>query len=160
MRAWLTFFAHGVARYSGGTMKLVLAMFLISVHVFASTPAEEARKVVDDYVGLYTATTLPAWKALFHPQMTASHAAADGSIRVRTLDEFFSAQESGFKEDPAMSEKLQHVRLFIGNRIARVTADYVFSSKSRSGRGKLGLHLVQGTKGWKIVGVVFSYDKQ
>jgi hypothetical protein len=72
----------------------------------------------------------------------------------------FSAQERAFKEDPSMNERLENVRLLMGNRIARVTADFVFSSKSRSGRCKLGLHLVQGRKGWKIVGVVFAYDKQ
>lgn len=142
-------------------MRVVSIFLILLSNAFAATTEEQqARRVVADYVGLYAAKTLPQWKALFHPQMTASHATADGTIRVRTFAEFTGAQEKGFQEDPEMRETLENVQLFLGNNLARVTADYVFASKGVSRRGKLGLHLLKGSEGWKIVGVVFSYDRE
>lgn len=143
-------------------MRALILFALLVPAAFASekTDEQQARKVVADYVGLYAAKTLPQWKALFHPQMTASHASSDGTIRVRTFEQFTGSQEKGFQEDAGMSETLENVQVFMGNRMARVTADYVFTSKGEAGRGKLGLHLLKSKDGWKIVGVVFSYDNE
>jgi hypothetical protein len=120
----------------------------------------ELDKAVRDYVGLYTAKTIDQWKGLFHPELRVSHPAEDGTIRVRNLEQFFKSQRDGFAEDPAMHEVLENVQVFSARRMARVNADYVFTSQGKSSRGKLGLHLVRGEQGWKIVGIVFSYDDE
>jgi hypothetical protein len=46
----------------------------------------------------------------------------------------------------------------MGRRIARVSADFVFLDEGQERRGKLGLHLAEGTEGWRIVAVLFAYD--
>jgi hypothetical protein len=142
-------------------MKFISTLLLIATAALAQPPAQqcEVEKVVADYVGLYKRETLERWRELFHPKMTASHAAEDGTIRVRALDEFYESQRKGFEEDPTMHETLSNVKIAMGKRMARVTADYVFTSEGKPGGGKLGLHLVEGKGGWKIVGVVFSYDE-
>ncbi len=141
---------------------LVLAVIapLIAQNVPAPNERQEVDRVVRDYVGLYTADTLDRWKALFHPDLRVAHPAEDGSIRVRNLEEFLESQKRGFAEDPSMREVLENVRVDAARRMARVSADYVFTSAGRPSRGKLGLHLVRGTQGWKIVGIVFSYDDE
>ena len=120
----------------------------------------EVDKVVQDYVGLYTAKTLDQWKMLFHPDLRVSHPSEDGTIRVRNLEQFFNSQKQGFAEDPAMHEVLENVQVFMARRMARVNADYVFTSEGKPSRGKLGLHLIRGEQGWKIVGIVFAYDDE
>ncbi len=84
---------------------------------------------------------------------------ADGSIQVRGLEEFFSAQKNYFATRKSISEHLENVRIEEGRRIARVTADFIFVDEGQERRGKLGLHAVKGNDGWKIVGIVFSYDR-
>jgi hypothetical protein len=120
----------------------------------------EVDKVVRDYVGLYTAQTVDQWKTLFHPDLRVAHPAEDGTIRVRNLEQFFTSQKQGFAEDPAMHEVLENVQVFMARRMARVNADYIFTSEGKSSRGKLGLHIVRGEQGWKIVGIVFAYDDE
>jgi hypothetical protein len=130
----------------------------------AASPGQQPRsrtldQTVRDYVGLYTRATLPEWKKLFHPMFTAAHAADDGSIRVRNLEEFYRSQQGYFATGHSISERLENVRIEQGRRIARVNADFVLTENGEESRGKLGLHLVEGTDGWRIVAVVFSYDK-
>ena len=126
-------------------------------------PAEESHAALDrilrDYTGLYAHATLDQWKTLFHPSLTVAHAAADGSIRVRNLEEFFAAQKNTFESGRAISERLENLRVDTGRRLARVTADFIFVDEGQERPGKLGLHLVEGKDGWKIVAIVFSYNE-
>ncbi len=126
-------------------------------------PGEESRaaldKILRDYIGLYARATLEEWKTLFHPSLSVAHAAADGSIRVRTLEEFFAAQKNTFDSGRAISERLENVRVETGRRLARVTADFIFVDEGQERPGTLGLHLVEGKDGWKIVAIVFSYNE-
>jgi hypothetical protein len=130
----------------------------------AATPAPPAgesaiRAVVSDYVGLYKAGTLERWKALFHPSLTVADPRPDGSIRVRGLEEFYAAQKEGFAAGRTQGERLENIRIDAGRRIARVTADYIYTGDGKDSRGKLGLHLVEESRGWAIVAIVYSYDQ-
>lgn len=128
-----------------------------------SGPAEESalalERVIHDYIALYARETLGEWKKLFHPALSVAHAAPDGAIRVRNLDEFFAAQKGYFETGRAISERLENVHVAPGRRIARVTADFVFVDAGEERRGTLGLHLAEGQDGWKIVALLFSYDQ-
>ncbi len=131
-----------------------------------STPGPDAgsddraaiEKVVTDYIGLYTRTTLDRWRELFHPALTVVSPGDDGAIRVRALDAFFKAQKDRFETGRPVSERLENVRIDPGWRIARVSADFVFTDKGRSSRGSLGLHLARANDGWRIVAILFSYN--
>ncbi len=143
---------------------IVMASVLLAISNPARLPAQaapvsELQKVVEDYVRLYTGPTLGEWRALFHPAMIAVHPAEGGSIRVRNFDEFFGAQKRAFAAGSKMSERLENVRIEPGRRMARVSADFIFTDDEKPHRGKLGLHLAQGSEGWKIVAVIFSYDQ-
>jgi SnoaL-like protein len=116
-------------------------------------------KVVADYVGLYAAPTLDRWKSLFHPRLTVVFPAEDGTIRVRSLEEFFAAQKDYFATGRKIGERLENVRIDVGRRIARVSADFVFVDEGEESRGRLGLHLAEGKDGWRIVAIIFSYDQ-
>ena len=145
------------------TRYLLLLPFLCAPLFAQAPPAverQEVERVVRDYVGLYTARTLQQWKSLFHPDLRVAHPAEDGTIRVRKLEEFFASQAEGFKEDPTMHEVLENIHVDMARRMARVSADYVFTSAGKPSRGKLGIHIVKGREGWKIVGIVFSYDDE
>ncbi len=116
-------------------------------------------KTVSDYVGLYARPSLEQWKALFHPSLTVTYPMEDGGTRVRNLEEFYGAQKRYFETGRSIQERLANVRIEEGWRIARVTADFVFVDEGKESRGKLGLHLVQSKEGWRIVGIIFSYDQ-
>jgi len=116
-------------------------------------------KTVADYVGLYARSTLDRWRLLFHPSLVVAYPEESGGIKARGLDEFFKAQKDYFESGRAVSERLEHVRIDAGWKIARVSADFVFVDQGEESRGKLGLHLVEATDGWKITSVIFAYDK-
>jgi len=126
--------------------------------------AGPARKAVDrlvtDYIGLYAEPTLDRWQALFHPAVVISFPADDGSITTRTLTEFVERQRNYFATGRKISERLQNVRVDMGRRIARVSADFIFIDEGEERAGKLGLHLAEGKDGWKIVAVLFAYDEE
>jgi hypothetical protein len=138
---------------------ILLALFTVPAMLAQTAERKELEKVVEDYIKLYTGPTLEEWKSLFHPEMIAVHPADDGSIRVRTLEEFYGAQKRAFDAGTKMSERLENVRIEEGRRIARVLADFIFVDEKGDHRGKLGLHLAQGKEGWKVVSVLFSYDQ-
>ena len=119
----------------------------------------EIDAVIADYVGLYAGATLDRWKRLFHPAVSVSFPAADGSINVRNLEEFFQRQKNYFATGRRIGERLENVRVEEGRRIARVTADFVFMDEGKESRGRLGLHLARDKDGFKIVAVLFSYDQ-
>ena len=128
-----------------------------------SRPAKDSRaaldKTVAEYVGLYTRSTLDRWKLLFHPSLVVAYPTENGGIKARGLDEFFKAQKDYFETGRAVSERLEHVRIDAGRRIARVSADFVFVDEGEESRGKLGLHLLEAADGWKITSVIFAYDE-
>ena len=139
----------------------VLLLLLASVAAAAqNSPTSKAAldQAVRDYVGLYRTDTLAEWKKLFHPQLTVVFPGAKGAIVVRNLEQFYGAQANYLPKRKSVSERLKNVRIKEGRRIARVTADFVFVDENVESRGKLGLHLVEGSDGWKIVAIIFSYD--
>lgn len=115
--------------------------------------------VLRDYIGLYAGPTLDRWKGLFHPRFQAAHPNDDGTVAVRGLEEFYERQRNYFATGRSISERLENVSIQEGRRIARVTADFVFLDEGESRRGRLGLHLVDGKDGWRIVGLLFAYDE-
>ncbi|HEX9427323.1 MAG TPA: nuclear transport factor 2 family protein [Candidatus Polarisedimenticolia bacterium] len=126
----------------------------------ASAPDDRAAvdKLVADYIGLYTRGTIDRWKELFHPALTVVSPGDDGSIRVRNLDTFFKAQKDRFETGRPVSERLENIRIEPGFRIARVSAEFIFTDDGVSSRGTLGLHLARANDGWKIVAILFSYN--
>jgi hypothetical protein len=144
-------------------MLFLCIAFLITSCVTAdeinSADSKEAlQKVLKDYIGLYRADSLDQWKLLFHPSLTVVFPADDGSVNVRNLEEFFQRQKNFFASRKSVNERLENMQVFEGRRIARVTADFIFIDEGVEKPGKLGLHLVQGNNGWKIVAVLFSYN--
>ena len=130
----------------------------------ANSLADPARAAVDrlvvDYIGLYAGPTIEQWQTLFHPAVVVAFPDDDGSIRTRTLDEFVTRQKNYFASGRQISERLANVRIDMGRRIARVSADFIFMDEGKERPGKLGLHLAEGKDGWKIVAVLFSYDAE
>jgi SnoaL-like protein len=148
-------------------MPLFVAAIVISFISLPSTAAastDPARHFVDqlvaDYIGLYAAPTLGQWRTLFHPAVVVAFPDDDGSIRTRTLDEFVTRQQNYFATGRRISERLENVRVDMGRRIARVSADFIFMDEGEERPGKLGLHLAEGKDGWKIVAVLFSYNEE
>jgi hypothetical protein len=134
---------------------------LAGVRAAEADPAQAAiEQVVADYIGLYTGPTLDRWQALFHPAVVVAFPTDDGSITTRTLAEFVERQRNYFATGRRISERLENVRIDLGRRIARVSADFIFVDEGEERPGKLGLHLVEGSDGWKIVAVLFAYDKE
>jgi hypothetical protein len=116
-------------------------------------------RVLADYTGLYAGPTLERWKTLFHPSLTVASPGKDGAILVRTLDQLYGAQKARFVSGRNIGERLENVRIEMGRRIACVTADFIFRDEGEERSGKLGLHLAEGTDGWRIVSIVFAYDR-
>jgi hypothetical protein len=115
-------------------------------------------KILKDYIALYRQDTLDQWKGLFHPSVIVVFPAEDGAINVRNLEEFYERQKNYFTKRKSISERLENIQVLEGRRIARVVADFIFIDEGEERPGKLGLHLVEGADGWKIVAVLFSYD--
>lgn len=126
----------------------------------ADPPRAAVDRVVADYIGLYTGPTIDRWRTLFHPAVVVASPDEDGSIRTRTLDEFVTRQKNYFATGRRISERLENVRIDMGRRIARVSADFVFMDEGDERPGKLGLHLAEGKDGWRIVAVLFAYDAE
>ena len=145
----------------------VMAAAFGQVDAAAAEPAEPAdparaavEQLVADYIGLYTGPTLERWRTLFHPAVIVAYPDDDGTVRTRTLDEFVARQREYFATGRQVSERLANVRIDMGRRIARVSADFVFMDEAEERPGKLGLHLVEGHEGWRIVAVLFAYDAE
>lgn len=141
----------------------IFLLIFVALPVAAQNSAESKaalEKTVRDYIGLYRTELLAEWKKLFHPQLIVVFPSEKGSVVVRNLEQFYKAQADYLPTRKLVSERLENVRIDEGRRIARVTADFVFVDESVESRGKLGLHLVEGSEGWKIVAVIFSYDSE
>lgn len=137
---------------------LLFASFVIADEVNSAQSKEALQKVLKDYIGLYRADSLDQWKLLFHPSVTVVFPADDGTVNVRNLEEFFQRQKNFFATRKSVSERLENMQVFEGRRMARVTADFIFIDEGVEKPGKLGLHLVEGKDGWKIVAILFSYN--
>ena len=124
----------------------------------AGPAAGSVEKLIEDYIALYARPTLDRWKKLFHPALVVADPRPDGTVRTRGLEEFFKTQKDRFDTGRAIGERLENVRIDRGTRMARVTADFIFSDDGKEARGKIGLHLVQTQDGWLITAIVFSYD--
>lgn len=134
---------------------------LTGMQVAQADPARAAvDQVVADYIGLYAGPTLDRWQALFHPAVVVAFPADDGSITTRTLGEFVERQRNYFATGRQITERLENVRVDMGRRIARVSADFIFIDEGEERPGKLGLHLAEGKDGWRIVAVIFAYDDE
>jgi hypothetical protein len=117
------------------------------------------KRLLEDYVGLYRADRLPEWRRLLHESLSVADPAPDGTIRIRGLAEFFSRQEGFFSTGRRIGERLEEVRVEEGRRIARVSARFVFVDEGEERPGRLGLHAVEEGGAWRIVAIVFSYDR-
>jgi hypothetical protein len=137
-----------------------VASFVIADDINSAQSKDALQKVIKDYIGLYRADSLDQWKLLFHPSVTVIFPADDGSVNVRNLDEFFQRQKNYFATRKSINERLENMQIFEGRRIARVVTDFIFVDEGVEKSGKLGLHLVEGNDGWKIVAVLFSYDNR
>lgn len=140
---------------------LALALACIpAVHASPESDRAAVDRLVADYIGLYAGPTLEPWSRLFHPAVVVAFPGEDGAIVTRTLDEFVKRQRDYFATGRKISERLENVRVDMGRRIARVSADFVFVDEGEERPGKLGLHLAEGKDGWKIVAVLFAYDAE
>ena len=139
-------------------VSLSLGIALAPVVRAAQADADLApvRRVVDDYIGLYTKERLPEWKALFLPSFIATYTNADGTVSSRTLDEFYESQRAGFAR-AAMSETLHDVRITREGRLAQVVAGFDFTSGGNTRRGRLMLLLIEAEGQFRIAALAFSY---
>src|SRR3954470_6081084 len=133
----------------------------VTSHVRAAPEAprrDEApiRPVLDDYIGLCSAAALPQWTALFLPGFGASYTNEAGSIRSRTLDEFYASQKAGF-DGGAMSETLHDVRIERAGRLAYVVADFRFTSRGIERPGQLMLLMIEDRGQFRIAALAFTY---
>jgi SnoaL-like domain len=125
----------------------------------AETPSEDGlNRVVADYVGLYRRETLEAWRGLFLPGFTAASTRPDGSVLVRTLDEFFLAQKRYLDSGRRIRETLENVRTERQGRLASVWADFVLTDEGETSRGRLVLTLIEGKGQFRIHSLMFSYE--
>lgn len=123
-------------------------------------PADPAlKRLLEDYVGLYRADRLSEWKRLLHERVSVADPRPDGTIRFRNLDEFFSTQQGFFASGRRIGERLEEARVEEGRRMARVSARFVFVDEGEERPGRLGLHAVEEGGTWRVVAIVFSYDK-
>jgi hypothetical protein len=117
---------------------------------------DQARRLVDDYIRLYRGDTLQRWKLLFLPGFTASYTNDDGGVTTRNLEQFYEAQRRGFA-DGDMSETLHNVRLDRAGRLAHAYADFEFTSRGATRRGKLMLLMIEEKGALKIAALAFTY---
>jgi hypothetical protein len=140
----------------------MLSRFVLALGLLPLAPTEDPdaalRKVVADYVGLYRSDALPEWRKLFLPSFSVASTNADGSLRLRSLDEFYSAQEGYLASGRAIREVLENVSVERRGRLASVWADFVLTDEGETSRGKLCLLLVAEKAGWRIQSLVFAYD--
>lgn len=116
-------------------------------------------RLVQDYTGLYTRGTFASWSRLFDSSFTSLSTNADGTVTLRTLEEFLDAQQRGFATARDMREELENVRIEQHGRLASVWADFVFFYEGRARRGRLVLLAAQDNSGWKFHSLMFSYNR-
>lgn len=141
-------------------LALALAVLVQAAPAASPPPVPDdaaLRRVVADYVGLYTHNALDRWRALFLPTFTATHTLPDGTVKVRTLDEFFLSQQRYLAGGKSIKEELEDVRIERRGKLAGVWADFVLTEEGEKSRGTLTLLLVADRGAWKIQSLMFSY---
>lgn len=119
----------------------------------------QLRQVVADYTGLYRRETLDRWETLFLPGFTAANTREDGTVNVRTREQFFEAQRRYHARVDGLREDLENVRIEQHGPLAMVSADYVVSEGAQRNRGKLALLLIRDATGFHIHSLIFAYDR-
>ena len=114
-------------------------------------------RLVADYTGLYTRDALPRWRELFLPTFTSASIAADSTVSLRRLDEFYSAQERAFSSAKRMGERLENLRIERRGRLATVWADFVYWYDDSERRGRLVLTAICQRNVWRFASLMFSY---
>lgn len=137
----------------------LVALLLAAPHAAEPAAASDAalRQVVADYVGLYGRDTLERWRALFLPGFTAAHRNEDGTVRQRTLDEFYASQKRYFETGKAIREVLENVRVSREGALASVWADFVLTEDGMKSGGSLVLLLIEERGTFKIQSLMFEY---
>ncbi len=140
----------------------MVSRFVLALGLLAAQPAEgpdtTLRRIVADYVGLYRQESLPEWRQLFLESFSVASTNADGSVRLRSLDEFYLAQERYLSSGRAIREVLENVRIERRGRLATAWADFVLTDNDVTSRGKLCLLLIAERGRWRIQSLVFAYD--
>jgi hypothetical protein len=124
----------------------------------ADRQAEDAaaRRLLDDYIGLYRRETLERWKTLFLPGFTATYTNDDGSVTTRNLNEFYERQRAAFAAGD-VSETLHNVRIHRAGRLAHVFADFRFTGRGSTRPGQLMLLMIEERGELKIAALTFTY---
>ncbi|HEV8362854.1 MAG TPA: hypothetical protein VGQ52_05020 [Gemmatimonadaceae bacterium] len=115
------------------------------------------QRLVSQYTGLYTRDSLPRWRELFLPTFTSASIAADSTVTLRRLEEFYSAQERAFSAARRMGERLENVRFERRGRLATVWADFVYWYDDSERRGHLVLTAICERNVWRFASLMFSY---
>ena len=131
----------------------------VSADEISSVTSGDAHKLVDDYIRLYRRETLDRWKALFLPTFTATYTNDDGSVTTRALEDFYERQRSGFAAGE-MSETLENLSIQESGRLASAVADFDFTSRGATRRGKLMLLMIEDRGQLKIAALIFTYHSE
>jgi hypothetical protein len=139
------------------TFLVALSVSWVASDARGQATDEDLSRVVADYVGLYRRDTLARWRELFLPSFTVASTNADGSVNLRTLEEFYQAQQRYLESGRPIEEKLENLRVHRQGRLASVWADFVLADSGEERRGKLVLLLIQDRGGFRIHSLMFSY---
>jgi hypothetical protein len=117
------------------------------------------QRLVADYTGLWRRETLARWEHLFLPGFTVASTNADGTITVRTREEFLAAQRRYHDSVTGLREDLENVRVDRQGRLASVWADYVVTEGpgGTTRRGRLVLLAIEDRGEYRFHSLMFSY---
>ena len=113
--------------------------------------------LLDDYIGLYARETLPRWRSLFLPGFVAASTNEDGSVTIRSLDEFYDRQQRSFATGTPISEALENTHVERTDDLACVRSDFVWTDGETMRRGRLMLLLIAERGKLRIQALTFSY---
>jgi hypothetical protein len=116
-------------------------------------------RLVADYTALWRRETLARWETLFLPGFTVASTNADGTITVRTREEFLAAQRRYHERVAGLREDLENVRIEQRGRLASVWADYVVTEGPGGAqrRGRLVLLAIEDRGEYRFHSLMFSY---
>jgi hypothetical protein len=128
------------------------------IHV-SGEPDRRLQRLVADYTGLWRRETLSRWEQLFLPGFTVASTNADGTITVRTREEFIAAQRRYHERVIGLREDLENVRIERAGRLAVVSADFVVTEGPAGARrrGKLILLAIDDQGEYRFHSLMFSY---
>ena len=148
-----------VRRTAGIALAALALAFRLQAQQLPQSPDSAVATLVRNYTGLYRGDLLYQWQQLFFPTFTSTSANRDGTVTIRSFDEFLEAQRLGFARAREMREELENVRIERQGRMASVLADFIFHYDGTASRGKLVLVCVADKMGWKIQSLAFAYDQ-